>query len=192
MAFLQVDDDIALKRLDQEDAEVIFNLVDKNREYLREWLPWVDSNTTIEETRTFIKSTDDQHNQNFGFQCSIWFRGEIAGIIGFHKIDWMNRNVEIGFWLGEKFQGNGIITKCCKVLLDIAFYDYDLKRVQIRAATGNKKSNAIIERLGFIKEGVARQAELLYNHYVDLNVYSMIAEDWKASYGLNSKMSCWM
>lgn len=192
MAFLQVDDDIALKRLDQEDAEVIFNLVDKNREYLREWLPWVDSNTTIEETRILIKSTDDQHNQNFGFQCSIWFRGEIAGIIGFHKIDWMNRNVEIGFWLGEKFQGNGIITKCCKVLLDIAFYDYDLKRVQIRAATGNKKSNAIIERLGFIKEGVARQAELLYNHYVDLNVYSMIAEDWKASYGLNSKMSSWM
>ncbi len=192
MAFLQVDDDIALKRLDQEDAEVIFNLVDKNREYLREWLPWVDSNATIEETRTFIKSTDDQHNQNFGFHSSIWFRGEIAGIIGFHKIDWMNRNVEIGFWLGEKFQGNGIITKCCKVLLDIAFYDYDLKRVQIRAATGNKKSNAIIERLGFIKEGVARQAELLYNHYVDLNVYSMIAEDWKACYGLNSKMSSWM
>jgi ribosomal-protein-serine acetyltransferase len=70
--------------------------------------------------------------------------------------------------------------------VDCAFYEYQLNRVQIRCAVGNKKSNAIIERLGFIKEGNTRQAEFLYDHYVDLFVYGMTADDWKSRYGQQS------
>jgi ribosomal-protein-serine acetyltransferase len=129
---------------------------------------------------------------NLGFQCGIWFHGILAGVIGFHGIDWMNRNVEIGYWLGEKFQGQGIMTKTCHALVDYAFYNYELNRVQIRCATGNKKSNAIIERLGFIKEGTTRQAEFLYDHYVDLFVYGMTSDIWKARYGQPSKKRVWV
>jgi ribosomal-protein-serine acetyltransferase len=192
MSFLHVDENIKLKRLELEDADAIFAVVDANRNYLREWLPWVDSNATIEDTKLFVKSTQEQHEQNLGFQCGIWYRGAFAGIVGFHRIDWMNKNVEIGYWLGEKFQGNGIITKSCKVLVDIAFNDYHLNRVQIRAAAGNRKSNAIIERLGFVREGTNRQAEFLYNHYVDLNVYGMVADEWKARNDSHTSGSSWM
>jgi ribosomal-protein-serine acetyltransferase len=129
---------------------------------------------------------------NFGFQCGIWFHGVIAGIIGFHSIDWMNKNVEIGYWLGEKFQGRGIVTKTCRTLVDYAFYEYQLNRVQIRCATGNTKSNAIIERLGFIKEGNTRQSEFLYDHYVDLFVYGMTADEWKARYGQQLEKMEWV
>jgi ribosomal-protein-serine acetyltransferase len=180
MPSLRIDDDIVLKILEPEDAGVLFALVDRNRFYLRQWLPWVDTNTTIENTRLFIQSSQEQYKSNLGFQCGIWFCGNLAGIIGFHGIDWMNRNVEIGYWLGEEFQGHGMITKACRALVDFAFYDYNLNRVQIRCATGNSKSNAISERLGFIKEGITRQAEFLYDHYVDLFVYGMTADVWKA------------
>ncbi|MCX6120223.1 MAG: GNAT family protein [Ignavibacteriales bacterium] len=183
MPSLRIDDDVVLKILEPEDAEALFALVDCNRLYLRQWLPWVDTNTTLEKSRLFILSAQDQHKLNFGFQCGIWFRGALAGIIGFHSIDWMNRNVEIGYWLGEKFQGRGIVTNACRTLVDYAFYEYQLNRVQIRCATGNKKSNAIIERLGFFKEGNTRQAEFLYDHYVDLFVYGMTADEWKSRYG---------
>ena len=154
-----VDDDILLKNLEPDNADSLFALIDSNRLYLRRWLPWVDTNTTIENSKLFILSTMEQNKLNLGFQCGIWFRGVLAGIIGFHGIDWMNRNVEIGYWLGEEFQGHGIITKACRILVDYAFSGYKLNRVQIRSAAGNKKSIAIIERLGFIKEGHTRQAE---------------------------------
>lgn len=192
MPSLRIDDDVVLKILEPNDADFLFALVDSNRLYLRQWLPWVDTNTTLENSKLFILSTQEQYELNFGFQCGIWFRNEFAGIIGFHRIDWINRNVEIGYWLGEKFQGQGIITKACRAFVDYAFNEYKLNRVQIRCATGNKKSNAVIERLGFIKEGNTRQAEFLYDHYVDLFVYGMTADEWKARYGQQSNDNKWV
>ena len=183
MPSLRINNDTVLKILEPGDADALFALVDSNRVYLRQWLPWVDANSTLENSKQFIVSTQEQQKFNCGFQCGIWCRGVLAGIIGFHSIDWMNRNVEIGYWLGEKFQGHGIVTNACRALVDYAFYDYMLNRVQIRCATGNTKSNAIIERLGFMKEGTARQAEYLYDHYVDLFVYGMTADEWKSRYG---------
>jgi ribosomal-protein-serine acetyltransferase len=180
MPSLHIDDDIVLKILEPDNAVSLFSLIDRNRLYLREWLPWVDTNTTIENSKLFILSTIEQYKLNLGFQCGIWFHDELAGIIGFHSFDWMNRNVEIGYWLGEEFQGHGIITKACHALVDYAFDEYKLNRVQIRCATGNKKSNAIVERLDFINEGTTRQAEFLYDHYVDLFVYGMTSDVWEA------------
>jgi ribosomal-protein-serine acetyltransferase len=94
--------------------------------------------------------------------------------------------------LGEEYQGHGIVTKACRTLVDYAFYEYKLNRIQIRCATGNKKSCAIIERLGFNREGTNRQAEFLYDHYVDLNVYSMTADEWKVRYNQLTKKLVWI
>jgi ribosomal-protein-serine acetyltransferase len=179
MPVLKIDDDIALKMLEADDAEKLFRLVDNNRIYLREWLPWVDMNKGMEDSLLFIKTAAEQYNQNLGFQCGILYRDRLAGIIGFHRIDWMNRNVEIGYWIGEKFQGNGIIARACRTMVDYAFFGYSLNRVQIRCATGNKRSRAVIERLGFAQEGTMVGAEFLYDHYVDLNIYGMTAEKWR-------------
>jgi ribosomal-protein-serine acetyltransferase len=191
MPSLLLDDEIVLKILNPDAADELFALIDSNRFYLRRWLPWIDTNPAIENTKIFILSSLEQHKMNLGFQCGIWFQGFLAGVIGFHGLDWMNRNVEIGYWLGEKFQGHGIMTKACQALVDYAFTTYELNRVQIRCATGNSKSNAIIERLGFMKEGTARQAEFLYDHYVDLFVYGMTSDIWKARYGPQVKKREW-
>jgi ribosomal-protein-serine acetyltransferase len=72
-------------------------------------------------------------------------------------------------------------------LVDYAFHEYRLNRVQIRCATENKKSCAIIERLGFMKEGRIRQAEFLYDHYVDLFIYGMIADQWKVRHSIETR-----
>jgi ribosomal-protein-serine acetyltransferase len=53
-----------------------------------------------------------------------------------------------------------------------------MHKVEIRAASGNKKSRAVPERLGFKQEGCIRQAEYLYDHYVDHVVYGMLDLEW--------------
>ena len=140
MLLLKVDEEIVLKILEMDDAAALFDLVENNRSYLRQWLPWVDTNATIGESLLFIKSSQEQQDQNMGFQCGIWFHNQLVGVIGFQRIDWINRNVEIGYWLVEKFQGHGIVTKSCQTLVDYAFNEYQLHRVQIRCATENRKS----------------------------------------------------
>ena len=87
--------------------------------------------------------------------------------------------MEIGYWLGSKFQGKGIVTGACRLLTDHAFDEWKLNRVEIHCAPGNKKSCAIPKRLGFQLEGVLRKAQRLNGKYLDTNVYGMLARDWK-------------
>lgn len=84
----------------------------------------------------------------------------------------------IGYWLGEKYQGKGIMTKACKALIQYCFEELNLERIEIRVATENIKSQAIPERLGFQKEGCLRNAEVLYDQYIDLYVYGLLKKEF--------------
>jgi ribosomal-protein-serine acetyltransferase len=174
-----IDENTYLKLLDDQDAEQLFTLTDSCRAYLRKWLPWVDSTKTIEDTKSFIEMTKKKFVSNNGFESGIWYKGKLAGVIGFHYIDWANRKTSIGYWLGEQFQGSGLMTKSCIAYLNYAFNELKLNRVEIRCAVENSKSRAIPERLGFKNEGTIRDAEWLYDHFVDHIVYGMLAREWK-------------
>ncbi|MEF2965345.1 GNAT family protein [Paenibacillus sp. M1] len=174
----KIDDRIALKILELRDAEEVFHLTDGNREHLRQWLPWVDGTVSVEQTKNFIKSSLEQFADNNGFNLGIVYGNKIAGCIGVHSIDWNNRKTSIGYWIGEEYQGKGIMTSSCRGLINYIFNDLHLNRVEIRAAVFNSKSRAVPERLNFTNEGTVRQAEWLYDHYVDHVVYGMLNKDW--------------
>ena len=50
-------------------------------------------------------------------------------MIGYHGIDWENGSTSLGYWLGEGFQGQGIVTAACRTLVDHAFEELNLNRV---------------------------------------------------------------
>jgi ribosomal-protein-serine acetyltransferase len=179
MFYFKIDEDIQLKLLEIGVAEELYLLTDKDRSYLREWLPWVDGTKSAEDTKAFIQSTLKQISENNGFQAGIFYKGNIAGCIGLHGIDWSNKKTTIGYWLGAEYQGKGIMSQACKAIIDHVFVYLKLNRVEIRAATFNKKSRAIPERLSFKNEGEVRQVEWINDHYVDHVIYGMLAGDWK-------------
>ncbi len=179
MFSLKLGDDLELRLLEERHSEDLFAVVDQNRQHLRQWLPWLDTNASPDDARSFIKSALDQFANNAGLVAGIWYRNRIAGVIGYNSIDWINRNAHIGYWLGARYQGKGIVTRACKALIDYAFNELELNRVEIRCATGNMKSRAIPQRLGFAQEGLVRQAEWLYDHFVDHAIYGMLASEWK-------------
>lgn len=178
MFYYPVNDDIQLKILETKYADEIYSLVDKDRNYLREWLPWVDSTKSSDDTKAFIQSTLDGFAKDDGFHAAIFFKGKIVGCIGLHGIDWNNKKTSIGYWLASRYQGNGIMTKSCKAIIDYIFGKLQLNRVEIRAAVENKKSRSVPERLGFKEEGIIRNEEWLYDHFVDLVVYGILKEEW--------------
>lgn len=176
---IRIDEDTELRIYEERHAQEVAELVDRNREYLRQWLPWVDSSRTVEDGRAFVKSSLLQFANNEGFQTGIWYQGRLAGGIGYHPINWASRKVEIGYWIGESFQGKGLVTKACRTLITYAFEELGLNKVEIRCATENIRSCAIPKRLGFTQEGILRDAEWLYDHFVDLVVYGMLAREWQ-------------
>lgn len=179
MLKIPVDSEIVLKVLEEQDAETLYGHVDRHRAYMRQWLPWVDAERSPFDTRNFIRFVHRQFNVREGFQTGIWYRKQLVGVIGYHKFDWANRSVSIGYWLAEDFQGKGIMTRSCRAMVTYAFDSLHLHRVEIRCAVGNTRSRAIPERLGFKIEGIARQAEWLYDRYVDLVIYAMLEDEWR-------------
>jgi ribosomal-protein-serine acetyltransferase len=170
--------DTELRLLEQRHAEELTNLIDRNREHLRAWLPWVDATRAVEDLKNFIRGALKQFAQNKGFVAGIWHEDRLAGVIGYDPIDWENRTTEVGYWLGEEQQGKGLVTAACRALVDHAFGELGLNRVVISCATENEKSCAIPERLGFRREGIERQAEWLYDRFVDHVTYSALASEW--------------
>jgi ribosomal-protein-serine acetyltransferase len=176
---LYIDDVTELRTLEERDTHAFYQLIERNRSHLRTWLPWLDSTLTPEDERAFIRVTYAQYVDNKAVTCGLWYRKQAAGTISYHPIDWMNRKVEIGYWLGAEFQGQGLMTKACAKMMEYAFTTLNLNKVEIRCATGNMRSCAIPQRLGFKHEGIIRQAEWLYDHFVDLNFYGLLANEWR-------------
>ena len=169
---------LELRLLNPNDARVIFQAVERNREALRQWLPWVDGTGSEADIERFAQLCRGQWDAGLGPQCTIWRNREFAGCLGVHAIDWPHRNCSIGYWLDAAYQGSGIVTKCCASILDYLLIELGLHRVEIRCGTGNSRSCAIPERLGFTREGVLRQAQCVGGRWIDLVVWSMLAPDW--------------
>ncbi|MFD0824750.1 GNAT family N-acetyltransferase [Neobacillus sp. M.A.Huq-85] len=178
MIIQKINDDLSLKLIELRDGERIFELTNKSRDYLREWLPWLDTTTKLEDTIGFIEICLKGFAENKSLNAVILFNEEIVGVAGYNQINWLNKTAYIGYWLGEEFQGNGIMTEVAKALTSYAFNEFNLNKVEIRAAEGNRKSRSIPERLNYVNEGCIRQAEWLYDHYVDHVVYGILAEEW--------------
>ena len=168
-----------LRQLEHHHAEELFALIDANRAYLRRWLPEWDVQKSLEECKAVIKASLEQLASNGGSTLGIWRQGLLAGVIGAGRIDWENRSTMIGYWLGESFQGMGLMTGACRALIDYLFLELKLRRVEIRCATNNPRSSGVPKRLGFTKEGVLRQAQAFDDIYLDIEVYALLAEDWE-------------
>lgn len=174
----RVSDRLELRLLQLSDTDKLFALTDANRTYLREWLPWLDATNEPAVTQNFIRSTLQQFADNLGFVASILYNLDMVGVIGFNRLDWQNRIGDIGYWLAESHQGKGIMTASCKTIIHHAFTALKLNRLVIYCASENQRSRAIPERLGFVHEGTVREAEWLYEHFVDHEVYSLLHRDW--------------
>ncbi len=178
---LKVSGEIELKLLDETHAEALFARVENNRSILREWLPWLDINRSPEDSKTFIRASLDGFKAGKTLVAGIWYREQLAGVMGFNTIDRRNKNASIGYWLGNEFQKLGIATQACRALIEYGFKELKLHRIEIACATGNLKSQAIPKRLGLKEEGRARETEWLYDHFVDHIQYAVLANEWKSS-----------
>jgi ribosomal-protein-serine acetyltransferase len=179
MEYLMVNEHIHLQQLRVAHAGIIFETIDRDRNYLRRWLPFVDQTRKPEDTKDFIKQL--QQNLRNDYVYTIWYKGDFAGLAGYKDSDPVNQRTEIGYWLAENMQGKGIMIQTVKKLVDFAFRNLNRNRVQVKVAVGNHKSSAIPKKLGFIFEGIEREGEFHTDRFYDLELYSMLKKEWSAS-----------
>ena len=174
---LRADERTVLRSLRDADAAPLFALVDANRAHLRRWLPWVDAVTRVADIGAFVAGAREREKEGQSLELAIEHEGELAGISGFRSLDAANKSGELGYWLREDRGGRGIMTACCRALVRHGFESLGLNRISLAAAVENTRSRRVAERLGFRLEGIEREAEWLYDHFVDLARYSILRRE---------------
>lgn len=179
---MTIDENISLRLFTEKDAEEFYDLTMASKTYLKEWLGWLDTINSVNDTLKNIHSRINEMKQHKGFPLgfAIIYQGKIAGTIGFNTIDRKNKIGTIGYWLGEQYQGRGIATKSFESMILYGFNNLNLNRIEVRVATENYQSRALPERYSFKAEGVIRDAEWLYCRYVDHTLYSLLKNEYES------------
>lgn len=176
---IKLDHNLQLRLLEKKDALKLYKLVDSSRTHLKRWLPFVDDYRSVDAAIDFISRCHEKLRERSGLGIGIWSEKTLAGIVTYDYFDWYNLATRIGYWLGKPFEGRGLMTRTCSALVDLAFHELDMNRVEIWCALENKRCRLVPERLGFEEEGVYRQRERVRNHFVDIVSYSMLRDEWK-------------
>ncbi len=177
MFIRKISENLELSLYEARNAEELNGLIERNFDHIKRWSAWLKDERSIENTCAFIERNLEQFNKNEGFALGIWFENEMAGQVEYNYLDWTNRKTEIGFWLGESFQWKGLATKSCRALIDYAFDELKLNRVEMLCGVENIKSRKIAEKLGFREEGIIREAQWIHDRFVNFVIYGMLAND---------------
>jgi RimJ/RimL family protein N-acetyltransferase len=111
---------------------------------------------TIEDAERFIALATGPSPNLF---LAIEVRGEAVGGIGIHPLEDVHRGTaEIGYWLAEPFWGQGIVTDAVRALVPVAFERTGVGRIQAGFFSNNPASMRVLEKCGFVREAVHRNA----------------------------------
>jgi ribosomal-protein-serine acetyltransferase len=169
---------ITLRPFREDDAQSVFDVVSRNYEHLRPYMHWAAPDYSMDSAREFIRNSIESFRSGSSMGLAI-LRAEIfIGTMGLVKIDRTSRRGEIGYWVDKHEEGKGIISRACSRLIEYAFDELQMNRMEIRCSSENLRSSAVPERLGFVKEGVLRQYELRDGRLHDYCIYGLLRSEW--------------
>jgi ribosomal-protein-alanine N-acetyltransferase len=105
----------------------------------------------------------------------------VIGVTGLSEFALRDRHAVVGTWLGREWWGRGANRESKALVLALAFAGLHLGRVTAWCGTDNGRSQAALERLGFVHEGVLRQWHVHAGEPKDVISYSMLRTEWEQS-----------
>ncbi len=169
---------VTLKRHDLSLARQMFEYVDKDRERLRKFLPWVDCIKTVEDEENYIRHTHEKWSEGILFDYGIFDNNDIyVGNLGVHSIRWDHDACEFGYWILGGFEGQGLMSQAI-CLLEFYLFSEGFNRVQIRCSDLNERSAKVPERNSYSYEGMARMDSIEMGAYRNTKTYSKLCSDY--------------
>lgn len=142
--------------------------------FLRDGFPFPYTQEDAERWINFVN--DDSTNLAF----AIADEKELIGGIGAMPNQDINRfTSEIGYWLAEPLWNKGIITKAVRIFCNYLFTNFNFNHLTASIFEGNDASIRVVQKVGFVLEGVMRKNVFKENRFLDQYIYGLLKEDFK-------------
>jgi RimJ/RimL family protein N-acetyltransferase len=163
--------DVVLRVLKDTDVPAIARLLNNKKiwDNVRDYIPHP---YTEQDGKEFVQFTQAE---NPPLTFAITYQGEFCGVIGLVKLVNEQRHVaEIGYWLGEPFWGKGIMSQALELITAYAFEQLKLIRIQTIVFEYNVGSMRVLEKCGYIKEGICRKAIIKNEELYDAHTFAIV------------------
>ena len=177
---IPVDEHVSLRLITPMDAAEMFSIIDRERERLGQWMPWIANTQNLQDEELAIQRHVVETARLDAISTAITVDNAIVGATGIPCRDREAKWAEIGYWIDAAHEGQGIVTRCVRKLEQLCFQELDCQRVQITNDVSNARSRAIPEHLGYTLEGILKQHHIkdAYGTIGDQCVYALLREAW--------------
>ncbi|WMJ80570.1 GNAT family N-acetyltransferase [Clostridium sp. MB40-C1] len=148
-----------LRQVKETDCKDILDIYSDNDTVRYEGMNTIES---IDKVKNYIEFINEGYNKKMFVRWGITYKEDdkLLGLISLHHFDYLNAKAEVGYILNKKYWGKGIMTRNLSLVINYAFNELKLHRLEAVIHPANIASINLAERLGFTIEGVKKECEL--------------------------------
>ncbi|MCA1559624.1 MAG: GNAT family N-acetyltransferase [Acidobacteria bacterium] len=167
---------VMLREFQQADAPGLLSIASRPEVVRFSW-PAPDSIAAVER---FIRSTHEDRaaGRYLGYAIICSKSGAVAGMFELRRLQPDFFRAEAGFFVAPEFRGTGLFVDATGLVIDFAFGAVGIHRIEARVAMDNERSNAVLRKLGAVKEGILEDAFLRDGEYVDQFLWAVSRRRW--------------
>jgi RimJ/RimL family protein N-acetyltransferase len=175
-------DTYTIRPVELSDLPEYFNLIETNRKRLEDFFAGTVAITKdLGQTRAHLADIVGKMEKRnyFSFVVVDEPSNKLVASIQVKSVDWSIPKAELGYYIDEKFEGKGIITRATSLIIDYCFRELKLDKLYIRTHHANVSSRKVAEKNGFLLEGTIRKDyRTTKGELVDLMYYGLTSEEY--------------
>lgn len=168
-----------LRPLEPWMAEEFLAHIDRAREHVDPWIPWATFSTDLDSARATLQRYADGQASDTRRIHGIWLDGTLVGGVMFPRFEAATGVCEIGCWTEPAGSGHGLVTAAARLLVDYAFRERGMQRIEWITSPANTRSSGVAQRLGMTLDGVLRSSFPYNGERHDSQVWSILASEWE-------------
>ena len=139
------------------------------------WMPWCHGARTIDESVAWLQDCQANWDSGTEYEFTVFApSGEYLGAAGLNQFNRVHNFANLGYWVRESRQRQGIAVDAARLLADFGFRALGLNRIEIVVAKDNHPSRRVAEKVGAEFEGIARNRILMRGTAIPAAMYSLI------------------
>ena len=174
-------DKIFIRFFEDTDAEALLDLHLRNSEFFQKYSPTFDDDFyTIDSTRKYISDSVKQREEDKAYSFGICLKdnGKLVGDISiFHIFRGSLQKCLIGYSLDKQYNGNGYTTEAVSLIVEFAFNELHLHRVEAGVMLSNIGSMRVLEKSGFHREGIEQKGVKINGQWQDHQIFAIISDN---------------
>jgi ribosomal-protein-serine acetyltransferase len=164
------------------DAGALFEAARESVADVFPWLSWCHPEYEISEAHEWIARQVELFAKGTQYEFVIASEAQgFLGACGLSHLDLINRSANLGYWVRTSVTDQGVASAAARSVVEWAFSSTDIERIEVVAAVTNKRSQAVAEKTGASREGIARSRLFVHDRFHDAVVYSIIKSNWSAT-----------